>query len=58
LVSHSKELTWRVSIAGDVENTTRLHKRIEKGVETILKKYPVQPVKNDSEAVNPVATVK
>ncbi len=56
--NHSKELIWRGSIAGDVDNIARLQKRIEKGVAAILKKYPVQPVKGNSDAADPAATIK
>ena len=37
------ELLWRGSVSGDVEDTSRLRKKLEKGIRAIMKKYPVTP---------------
>ena len=39
----TKELVWRGSVAGKVDNTSSLQKQIGKGIRAIMKKYPVSP---------------
>jgi hypothetical protein len=41
--NQTKQLVWRGAVDGDVENVARLQKRIQKGVEAIMKKYPARP---------------
>lgn len=40
----TNELIWRGSIEGDVDNIGKLQKKIDKGVQAILKEYPVKSV--------------
>ena len=37
------ELVWRGSVSGNVEDTARLKKQVERAVQAIMKKYPVSP---------------
>ena len=37
------DLVWRGSVSGNVEDTARLKKQVEKAVQAIMKKYPVSP---------------
>ena len=37
------ELVWRGSVSGNVEDTARLKKQVERAVHAIMKKYPVSP---------------
>lgn len=37
------ELVWRGSVSGNVEDTARLQKQVERAVQAIMKKYPVSP---------------
>jgi hypothetical protein len=39
----SKEVVWRGSVKGNVDNVKTLQKQIDKGVKAILKKYPGKP---------------
>jgi hypothetical protein len=39
--SKSKKVIWRGAIDGDVTNTKKLDKRIDKGVESIMEEFPV-----------------
>jgi hypothetical protein len=41
--SKTKELVWRGTVKGDVDNVSDLQKQIRKGIKAILKKYPVTP---------------
>jgi len=44
MIDHSTgELVWRGSVSGNVEDTARLKKQVEKAVQAIMKKYPVSP---------------
>jgi hypothetical protein len=53
----TKELVWRGSVDGDIENMNRLQKQIDKGVQAVLKKYPVKPGQLDApEEVAPIAS--
>lgn len=42
--ARSKELIWRGSIQGEVDNVNQLQRRAEKAAQAIMKKYPVPPV--------------
>jgi hypothetical protein len=37
----SKEIIWRGTVSGNVDNVRKLQKQIEKGIKAIMKKYPV-----------------
>jgi len=37
----SKELIWRGTVSGKIDNMKKLQRQIEKGVRAIMKKYPV-----------------
>jgi hypothetical protein len=41
--SKTKELVWRGTVSGNVDNVGDLEKQIRKGIKAILKKYPVTP---------------
>lgn len=41
--SKTKELVWRGSVKGNVEDVSSLQKQIQKGIKAIMKKYPVTP---------------
>jgi hypothetical protein len=49
------ELVWRGTVKGNVEYTNKLPRQIHKGIQAILKKYPVHPDKPVS--VGPKNTV-
>jgi len=38
--NQTKQLVWRGSVDGNVDNIARLQKQIQKGVQAIMKKYP------------------
>ena len=46
LDARTNQLVWRGSVEGEVDNVARLQKRIRKGVEAIMKKYPAPVDKN------------
>jgi hypothetical protein len=37
----TKEMIWRGTVSGNVDNVKKLQKQIEKGIRAIMKKYPV-----------------
>lgn len=39
----TKELVWRGTVKGNVDNISNLQKQIQKGIKAIMKKYPVSP---------------
>ena len=49
--NQTKELVWRGAVEGDVDNIARLQKKIQKGVEAIIKKYPAKVEKSIPENV-------
>jgi hypothetical protein len=55
--TRTKELVWRGTVSGNVNNVSSLQRQIEKGVRAIMKKYPVTPQetapgKNDVEVIS------
>jgi hypothetical protein len=44
----SQKVVWRGSIDGDITNTRKLDKRIDKGVHAIMKKYPITGDKKEA----------
>lgn len=40
--NRTKGLVWRGAVEGDVDNIARLQKKIQKGVEAIMKQYPAK----------------
>jgi hypothetical protein len=39
--ARSKEVIWRGTVSGNVDNTKKLQRQIQKGIRAIMKKYPV-----------------
>lgn len=39
----TRELVWRGTVKGNVDNISNLQKQIQKGIKAIMKKYPVTP---------------
>ncbi len=44
--ARTKELIWRGSIQGEVDNANQLQRRAEKAAEAIMKKYPIAPAQS------------
>ncbi|KAA9347041.1 DUF4136 domain-containing protein [Larkinella humicola] len=42
--AHSKQLIWRGTIAGAVDNPAHIEKEVSKGIHKIMKEYPVKAV--------------
>ena len=40
--ARTHSVVWRGSIDGDVTNTRKLDKRIDKGVHTIMQEFPIK----------------
>lgn len=47
--AQTREVVWRGSVSGNVDNTRNLEKLVSKGVKAIMKKFPVQEKRLDSQ---------
>ncbi|MDJ1502958.1 DUF4136 domain-containing protein [Xanthocytophaga agilis] len=52
----TKELLWRGSIQGNVDNVKRLQQQVAKGVEAIMKKYPVPRLQDSQQNEKPIVS--